>query len=185
MNLFQRLLLTIYCLSLTIISVIVFLVSLNIIQDDSVYYIIDSLYNDIETAVIAIVSSIVFIVLSLWFLTLSFRGTPKASGIHQFGEFGDIIITIDTLESIAIKAARKVKGVKDLKARVKQGETEAGIRIGLRITVDGESSIPEIIELLQQNVKSHTEEITGVSVETVTVVVENTIQSTPSRGRVE
>lgn len=185
MNILQRILLTIYSLFLAFISVIVLLVSLNLIHDQDVYYVIDSLYQQWTiSSIVALVSLVVFI-LSLWFLSTAFRRGQRSTGVHQIGEHGDIIITIETLESIASKAAKKIKGVRDLKARVKQGVAEAGIRIGLRITVDGETSIPEITEALQQSVKTYTEEITGVSVESVTVIVENTIQSTQTRGRVE
>lgn len=127
----------------------------------------------------------VMLLISLRFLYISVRsGSGRAPSIDQRTSFGDIRISFETVENLALKTASRMKGVKDLKARVHIAET--GLEIVLRMIVDGEHSIPELTEEVQRSVKSHIEEITGIPVASVSVYIANIIQSgTSFRSRVE
>jgi uncharacterized alkaline shock family protein YloU len=118
------------------------------------------------------------------FLYISLRrGRGNAPSIDQRTEFGDIRISIETVENLSLKAANRVRGVKDLKARV--NVNASGLEIVIRSVVDGESSIPDLTEELQRSVKEHVEEITGIPVASVSVFVANIVQTHTFKSRVE
>ncbi|SFI57857.1 Uncharacterized conserved protein YloU, alkaline shock protein (Asp23) family [Paenibacillus sp. UNC496MF] len=128
-------------------------------------------------------AAVVFLI-SLRFFYISLRpSNASAPSIDQRTEFGDIRISLDTVENLALKAAARQRGVKDLKARIRIGE--AGIEVSLRAIADGESSIPTLTEDIQRAVKSHVEEITGIPVANVSVFVANIIQTANFKSRVE
>jgi len=122
--------------------------------------------------------------LSLRFLFVSLRRSRERSGsIDQRTDYGDIRISLETVENLALKAASRVRGVKDLRARVRVDDS--GLDIQLRSVIDGESSIPMLTEEMQRGVKEHVEEITGIPVASVTVYVANVVPSQTFKARVE
>jgi len=134
-------------------------------------------------AVLIAVCAAVFLI-SLRFLYVSLRrGSASAPSIDQRNEFGDIRISLETVENLALKAASRQRGVKDLRARIRIAES--GLDIMLRTVVDGETSIPALTEEIQRSVKEHVEEITGIPVSGVTVFVANVIQTHTFKSRVE
>jgi uncharacterized alkaline shock family protein YloU len=111
------------------------------------------------------------------------RGSSQAPSIKQRTDFGDIQISLETVENLSLKAAGRIRGMKDLKSRIRV--TDAGLEIIIRSFVDGESSIPNVSEEVQKAVKSHIEEITGIPVALVSVYVANITQTQSFRSRVE
>lgn len=144
-----------------------------------------SVYTDANTASIFIASCVVVLLISLRLFYISVRtGQAQSPSIDQRNDFGDIRISMETVENLALKAANRSRGLKDLKARVRV--SSAGLEITLRTLVDGEMSIPALTEEIQSNVKSHIEEITGIPVAEVSVFVANVVQSAPTfKSRVE
>ncbi|MNM70308.1 hypothetical protein D3C81_819350 [compost metagenome] len=103
--------------------------------------------------------------------------------IDQRTEFGDIQISVETIENLSLKAASRVRGIKDVKTRIKI--TESGLNIIIRALVDGESSIPSLTEEVQKQVHDHVQEITGIPVSYVSVYIANLVQSPTIKSRVE
>jgi uncharacterized alkaline shock family protein YloU len=142
-------------------------------------------YYDYNTAIPFIIVTILLALCSIRFLYVSIRrGRANAPSIDQRTDFGDIRISIETVENLSLKAAKRTRGVNDLKARVRV--SPAGLEIIIRVIVDGESSIPQLTEEMQSGVKNHIEDITGIPVAAVTVFVANIQQSAPTfKSRVE
>jgi uncharacterized alkaline shock family protein YloU len=181
----DRLLLFIYSLIVGIISVVALCIVSRWITEKQVSAWIHDLYNSLPwfVAVLIAVCAVVLLI-SLRFLYLSLRrGNASAPSIDQRTDFGDIRISLETVENLALKAATRQRGVKDLRARIRIAES--GIDIMLRAVVDGESSIPVLTEEIQKAVKEHIEEITGIPVSSVTVFVANVIQNQSFKSRVE
>jgi uncharacterized alkaline shock family protein YloU len=147
--------------------------------------ILHSMYVDKVPAYTTIIVGIIIVLISIRFLYISLRrGRAQAPSIDQRTDIGDIRISIETVENLALKAAGRSRGVKDLRARVKVNPS--GLEIVLRTVVDGETSIPELTEDMQNGVKHFIEEITGIPVASVTVFVANIVQSSPTfKSRVE
>ena len=142
-------------------------------------------YTDTGTAVPFIIVCSVVLLISIRLFYISVRtGQAQAPSIDQRNDWGDIRISIDTVENLALKIASRSRGVKDLKARVRVDS--AGLDILIRTVVDGETPIPALTEEMQEAIKQHIEEITGIPVAMVSVYVANVVQSAPSfKSRVE
>ena len=122
--------------------------------------------------------------LSIRFLYVSLRRSRERGGtIDQRTDFGDIRISLETVENLALRAAGRHRGVKDLRARVRVDDS--GLDIQLRSVVDGETSIQLLTEEIQRSVKEYVEEITGIPVAMVTVYVANVVQTQTFKPRVE
>ncbi len=120
--------------------------------------------------------------LRLLYLALK-RSKGGAPSIDQRNEYGDIRISIETVENLALKAASRIRGIRDLRSRVRV--TDAGLEISIRSVVDGETSIPALTEEVQSSVKQLVEEITGIPVAFVSVYVANISHTSTFKSRVE
>ncbi|MFC5447962.1 alkaline shock response membrane anchor protein AmaP [Paenibacillus aestuarii] len=181
----DRLLLLIYSLIIFVASIFVLFTASSWIPRADAEQFLGSFYVDKNYAYAGIAASIIILLISIRFLILSLgRSRSQAPSIDQRTDFGDIRISMETVENLSLKAAGRTKGVKDLKARVKVNQS--GLEITIRTVVDGETSIPDLTEEMQTSVKNHIEDITGIPVATVTVFVANIVQSAPTfKSRVE
>jgi uncharacterized alkaline shock family protein YloU len=129
--------------------------------------------------------AIVVLLVSIRFFIVSVsRGGSQTPSINQRTEHGDIRISVETVENLALKAASRTRGVKDLRARVRVAE--AGLEILIRAFVDGEGSIPALSEEMQRTVSEQIEESTGIPVAEVSVFIANVTQAPTSyKSRVE
>ncbi|MBD2847295.1 alkaline shock response membrane anchor protein AmaP [Paenibacillus sp. IB182496] len=146
---------------------------------------IDQLYDGspwIPATVIIVAVVVLLLSLRFFYVTIR-RDSASVPSIDQRTDFGDIRISMETVENLALKAAAKQRGVKDLRARIRVAD--AGLEIVLRAVVDGETPIPALTEDIQRAVKEHVEDITGIPVSLVTVFVANIIQSQTFKSRVE
>ncbi|RXZ78265.1 alkaline shock response membrane anchor protein AmaP [Paenibacillaceae bacterium] len=132
---------------------------------------------------IVIIAAILLLVSFRFFYLSVRRGNTSAPSIDQRTDFGNIRISMETVENLALKAAAKQRGVKDLKARIRIAD--AGLEIMLRTVVDGENPIPGLTEEIQRAVKEYVEDITGIPVADVTVYIANIIQTQTFKSRVE
>lgn len=133
-----------------------------------------------------IIGAAILLLMSARLFVLSVRrsGGGTAPSINQRTEHGDIRISVETVENLALKAASRTRGVKDLRARVRV--VESGLEILIRAFVDGEGSIPTLSEEMQRTVSQQIEEATGIPVAEVSVFIANVTQApTTFKSRVE
>ncbi|WP_019532745.1 alkaline shock response membrane anchor protein AmaP [Paenibacillus ginsengihumi] len=181
----DRLLLMLFSLAILVVALILLTAGFGLIGYRDAQAFVSDVYSDMGTAVPFLCVTAVMALISIRFLYVSFRsGRASAPSIDQRTEYGDIRISLDTVENLALKAAGRTRGLKDLRARV--NVSQAGIEITVRALVDGEHPIPGMTEELQANIKSYVEEITGIPVASVSVFVANIQSSTPTfKSRVE
>lgn len=181
----DKLLLFVFSLAVLVACCILLFCAFGWISYESLGSFAHNVYYDMNTALIFIALTVIMALISIRFLYVSFRRSKaNVPSIDQRTDYGDIRISMDTVENLSLKAARRTRGVQDLKARVKV--SQAGLEIIIRAIVDGESSIPQLTEEMQSGVKAHIEEITGIPVAVVTVFVANIQQSSPTfKSRVE
>ncbi|MFB9325331.1 alkaline shock response membrane anchor protein AmaP [Paenibacillus aurantiacus] len=180
----DKLLLFIYSLAVGTIAVLAFCAGFKWLPKEWLSDGVNELYrNEAIQAAVIIVSAIVFLISLRFFYVSLKRGAASAMSIDQRTEFGDIRISIETVENLVLKAAGRQRGVKDLRVRIRL--TDAGVDVTIRAIVDGESSIPTLTEEIQRSVKTHIEEITGIPVADVSVFVANIIQTSSVKPRVE
>lgn len=185
MRVLDRLFLFFQSVIFFVVSLFMFLVSIRFFKygllSDAVY----SIYSNSNLQWTIAVTSLVTTILSLYFMIKSFQTNRAESFFNKSSELGEIRISMETLENMASKTALKVNGVKDLKVRIRPEEnaTVTGI---VKIFVDGETPIPKISEEIQQSIKHHIEEIAGIEVGHVHIIVSNIGQSNHvKKARVE
>lgn len=180
----DKLLLLLYSVVIGIVAIWMLCVGFGLISLELMQDWVINLYGHDAYQITWTVVAGVLLLFSLRFLIVSLQRSSSSTGsIDQRTDIGDIRISIETIENLALKAAARQRGVKDLRARVRA--TDAGIEIMLRTIVDGESSIPALTEEIQRTVKDSVEEITGIPVINVAVFIANVVQSGTFKSRVE
>lgn len=187
MNLFDRFILTLYSLALTVLSVAVMAAAAGFIPYSIVEANVQAIYDSGEIRYAYLAVAFIFFLISLKFLLPGFR--PKQDRVHkeaisQMMPLGHVSISTNTIDSIALKSARRVRGVREVKNVIKSDET--GTSILLKVAVDGETPIPTLVEELQKNVKEQVEAIIGIAVKQIDVKITEVAQQPSTRlSRVE
>lgn len=181
----DRFLLFIYSLIVLVVSAIAVCIGFQIIPAKEVSYFLRDVYSETSYAVTTIVVGLVVMLISIRLFYISIRrGNTRSPSIDQRSEYGDIRISLETVENLSLKAAGRSRGARELRSRVHV--SEAGLDIVMRAVVDGDQPIPTLTEEMQANVKQHVEEITGIPVAKVSVFIANIVQSQPTfKSRVE
>jgi len=149
--------------------------------DSSLSFLMTNVLADRGLTVLLFIIELVFFGLSLMFLLSGVKSDKDKKYISKYNNVGETRISLNTIESIALAASRKLGGVKDNKAYVKkQGEN---VVIFIKTIVMPDINIPALLEDIQMKVKKSVEETTGIGVNEVKVSVENTY--TGYRSRVE
>ncbi|MCQ4085886.1 alkaline shock response membrane anchor protein AmaP [Saccharibacillus sp. JS10] len=174
----DRLLLFLYSVTILILSVLAIL-----LLSRSISVPVDFRF-DLPTLSIVIGVLAVLILISLRMLYVSLRRSRgHLHAIDQRTDLGVIQVSVETIENLCLKAASRVKGVKEPHTRIKM--TEPGLEIQLRIVIDGEYPIAGLIEEVQHGVKDFIQDITGIPVASVSVYVAGVEQTQMIRSRVQ
>ncbi|THF75903.1 alkaline shock response membrane anchor protein AmaP [Cohnella fermenti] len=182
----DRLLLFVYSLAVGAASVFAIVAAAGGVNSRWLGNVVDDILGeDSFSQWLTIVIAVVLLLLSLRLFIVSFkRSGGQAPSITQRSEHGDIRISVDTVENLALKAASRTRGVKDLKARVRAADS--GLQIMIRAFVDGDTSIPALSEEMQKTVSELVQETTGIPVSEVSVYIANVTQApTAYKSRVE
>ena len=181
MNIFFRVLLAIYAFCLTIASLFAMFVTVNQQMFDGTVVFMGRVLLNPNVAAAAFVVELIFFVLSVVFLLSGFKSDIEKKSISKITNIGEIRIALNTIESIALSAARRGGSVKETKACVlKDGEN---VSITMKIVVMPDVNIPSLSEELQERIKKMVEDNTGVTVNQVSIFVDNIY--TGYRSRIE
>jgi len=114
------------------------------------------------------------LLIALVLLSLGLRPSRKpANAVLKGSEFGEVLIPISAVENMVLRVIQQTQGIKDLERKV--AFTGDGLVIRVKIRVMPDISLPALIGDLQSKIKEYLEEITGVVVHEVKVMVENII----------
>lgn len=178
MGLLDRVVLMLYSLALTVLSAMFVAVAAG--WDAPLDYIGTSLTSVNGRWTTGIVSGALLLV-SIRFLAYVF--TPRRRpqhGISHETELGQVHVRLDAVESLVKRAARQVRGVRDVRAKVSAGE--GGISVRLKATVTPDTNIPEAAREIQQSLRTYVKNVVGVGVSGTEILIEN-ISSESRRGR--
>ncbi len=180
MNLFFRVLLAIYAFFLTIISFIALLIPLKSSLLDSIYtFLSEVVLRSSSGQYGMLLISFVFVVLSIAFLMSGFKSDKDKKAVNKHTNIGEIKISLNTIENIALAASRKLNGVRESKASVMKKLDS--VVISIKLVVMPDINIPALSEDIQVRVKSSVEESSGIKVDEVKVVVDNVYSGYKSR----
>jgi len=173
MNLFFRVLLAVYSICLAIASVLSMIVT---IKPDVFLEISSFTYYNILTAgrgtsFLIFLVSLVVLVLNIVYLFSGIKRSKDKRGVSKYTNIGEIQISLNSIENIALNTSRRLNGVKDAKAYIRKSDD--GVSVRIKAVVMADNSIPDISGEIQIKVKNSIEATTGIRVNDVKVVVEN------------
>lgn len=184
MNIFSRILLAVYAIFLTVISAITMLVVVKPDLLESIYgYISSDVLQSRAAAIIMFTIALILFILSLTFLLSGFRGSKDKKAVSKHTNIGEIKITLNTIENIALTTSRRLSGVRDSKAYVNKVDDNVEIIISAVVLPD--INIPALSQEMQSRVKKSVEECSGIGVNNVKVMIENIYSGATYKSRVE
>ncbi|NJD03553.1 MAG: alkaline shock response membrane anchor protein AmaP [Ruminiclostridium sp.] len=186
MNIFFRVLLAFYAFCLAVISAIIMLITVKTDFFEIIYRNLDDyvFLNDSPGPRIAMfLIGLLFFVLSLMFLLSGVKSNKDKKAVSKHTNIGEVRISLNSIENIALNASRKVNGVKESKAYVKR--LEDSVAINVKMVVMPEMNIPAISGDVQERVKKSVEESSGIDVKEVKIIVDSIYSGALSKTRVE
>lgn len=126
------------------------------------------------TLIIAIIALLIIYAVSLMFIAT--KKSPPNHTLIKVTENGSIRITLQTITTIAVKTARALAGVKDV--RIVTDTAPEGIVLYVRVAVMNDAVIPEITSQLQSTIKENIETVAGLQVKEIPILVDNSIAAT-------
>lgn len=130
----------------------------------------------------ALIMSGVSLLLTIFTFGLAFQHRREEKTIIHQTQYGEIQIAVSAVESLALKATKRIKGVKE--AHVGVSADNGVLDVFIEITVHPDLSIPEISEEIRQQVDEYIYETVGIRVNSVKVLVTK-VAGEATRSRVE
>lgn len=186
MNIFFRVLLAIYAFCLAVISAVVMYIIVKPVAYMNVTgYLAENVFADGATGLrIALFSvALIFFAMSLIFLLSGVKSNKDKKAVSKHTNIGEIRISMNSIENIALNASKKAGGVKESRTMVQKAED--GVDVEVRIVVMPDLSIPAISEDVQGRVKKSVEEASGIAVKNVKVIVDSIYSGVTYKARVE
>lgn len=182
MGIFDRIILTIYTLVLTLLSLGIAAIALKLVAPDLLWTSMQTnIYGRWEAALVGFV----FFFVSIRLLITGIMPERKRQTIVQETELGQVQISLTAVENLVQKVTRQIKGVQSVKTDVVN--TKQGICINLKAVISPEGSIPNISDEIQNRVKNYVHDVVGTEVADIRIFVEdiaNEVNGKP-RSRVE
>lgn len=186
MNIFFRVLLAIYAFCLAVVSALGMYVAI----DPPVFVNIARAIADIISSenvtvfrIIVFIIALIFFALSITFLLSGVKSNKDKKAVSKHTNIGEIRISLNSIENIAINASKRSNGIKETRTMVKKADD--GVEIEVRIVVMPDLSIPVISEEVQGRVKKAVEESSGIPVKQVRVFVDSIYTGLTYKARVE
>ncbi|AOT68155.1 alkaline shock response membrane anchor protein AmaP [Geosporobacter ferrireducens] len=178
MKLLDRIILTLYSFSIGILSLLLLVVPFHTGSYEWTRVLLENLRHNWQN----ILFPLFFLGVSIWFLISGLRyNRSKQHAVIRHTAFGEVKITLNTLEGMAQKSAKSVPGLREIKASVQQ--VAEGVIIQIESLAISDTNIPEATVKVQQSIKEYIEEFTGITVQEVKVTIQDI--STINKGRVE
>ena len=179
MSIIDRIILSIYTILLTVLSLIAILLSAKILPQDYWQQGLSLIYGRWEAALIGGV----FFLVSIRLLLAGLRSRRGPSKIVHQTEMGVVEISIGAVEDLIAKTARHTRGVRNAKVQVKQLAEE--VKVDLRIVVGPEYNIPKVAAEIQQRTQEYLKNTVGISMSEVRILVNDISNEFKSKTRVE
>ncbi|MBP2649332.1 MAG: hypothetical protein H6Q74_157 [Firmicutes bacterium] len=179
MGIFDRIILTVYTIMLSFLSLGVIAISLRLIPLEWVGTSVYSAYGHWEASLIGAV----FFLVSIRLLLAGIRSRRSVKNtIVYHNEMGDVYVAINAVENLVERVARHVHGVRDVKVFARH--TSEGLKITLKAAVSPETNIPSVTAEMQQKIFDNVKSTVGVELADMRVLVENISNDFKAKNRV-
>lgn len=179
MGIFDRALLALYSFIMGILSVYVIFLSFGW---DIIRQILNfTLNNPGQRTVLGFLGFVFFLISVRLFITATHKVKPVSSTVVQETSLGQIRVTLEALESMVRRAVGPVKGIREITPHIVCDPT--GVSIIVRAVVSHDTSVPDVTTEIQDKVKEYLQQVAGITVHAVKILVENV--SSDVRGRVD
>lgn len=125
-----------------------------------------------EEIALSVTGALLLIALILLILGLR-RSKGPGNAILKGSEFGEVAISIEAIDNMVLRVVQQTQGIKDVSRQV--SFTQDGLVISVKIRVMPDVAMPGVTSELQSKIKEYVEEITGITVHEVKVMVENIV----------
>lgn len=174
-----RLLMFIYNLVLLLLAGVVLAVTLG--RPEPLKYINMMMATTQNRIAVGIIAAAILI-LTIWGLIASLKGEPKPKTVVvNNGVDGLVSITIPAIKAIIMKGIKKVEGVKEIRPVVNTGHVE-GLVVYMHTMLNPDYSVPETSQKIQVVVKEQLENIGGLKVHEVRVLVDEFVGTGKTTG---
>ncbi len=179
MNVGERLVSLLAGIILIVVSIMFLLLTLGLGQAD---VILENLKNlSPQERWWALGVSGISLLLALLAIRMALRMKREEKTIIHQTQYGEIRIAVSAVESLSLRACKKIKGVKDAHVGVRADLT--GLDLFIEVTVVPDLSVPQISEEIKTKVDEYIFETVGIRVNSVKVLV--TKIAAEVRARVE
>ena len=174
LKVFDRILLGILLIVAIIAAFVLFGMAANLITESMVTSFIALFYMFKENAMILAGCGLVLLLISI---KLVFAGKGKkaevrpASALMKQNEFGGTFISLEALDTMVQKHCRAQQRVRDCHTTL--NSSAEGVTIGIRLTVLPDTDVVTLTSELQQSLKEYIENLTGISVREIGILIEN------------
>lgn len=176
---FNRLLFVLTALVLLAVSLLflLFIFDFPFLTFSDVADTIDDLLNN--NLIPSLVGMGIGLILSIWLLVLAFKRnkTPKAKPIEYITigteGSGQLKVATSTINNMICKNVNEITGVIDSKAKTIISEEKTFVTIG--VSVDDGVIIPKVCEEIQTTTKEKIQQLTGLAIEEINVLVNNKV----------
>ena len=169
MSIFKRLLFFIYNLIFIVIAGAAAAAALG--RDEPLTFINLALSTADNRVAVGLIATVVLVIAVIMVLTSLKIESQPGSIVVVGGLNGDVSISIPAVKAIIMKAVRKVEGIKEIEPSV--SNSPEGIMVYLHLMINPDYSVPEMSRSIQIVVKQYLEEIGGLSVAEVKILVDD------------
>ena len=169
MNSIWRLILFLYNLLLIILSGL--LIAAAVGRPEPLQY-IEMALSTSENRIITGVVGVILFTLGIYVFISTIKLQPRVKSVEVDRSLaGEVSITISAIKIIIMKAVKKVDGIKDIKPVVSSGLD--GLEVYLHMMINPDVSVPELSNNVQDVVRKYLEDIGGLKVAEVKVLVDD------------
>jgi len=169
MNSIWRLILFLYNLLLIILSGL--LIAAAVGRPEPLQY-IEMALSTSENRIITGVVGVILFTLGIYVFISTIKLQPRVKSVEVDRSLaGEVSITISAIKIIIMKAVKKVDGIKDIKPVVSNGRD--GLEVYLHMMINPDVSVPELSKNVQDVVRKSLEDIGGLKVAEVKVLVDD------------
>lgn len=175
LKVFDRILLGILLIVAIVTSFVLFGMAANLVKESLVASFIGLFYMYRQNALILAGCALALLLISLKLLFAG-RGGKKevrpASALMKQSDIGGAFISLEALDSMVQKHCKAQARVRDCHTTLLSAES--GVTIGVRLSVLPDTDVVTVTTELQESLKEYIERLTGIHVNEIGVLVENT-----------